>query len=165
MLWPARYPLPSTLILVAVTTYLGFEVLFVDAEIVTLAEASSTSDVEIDLVTGPELKPIDLKVFSTTLARPIFNPERVPTKSTPEPVVAVKAEPTVVQKPDARVILLSGIMSQADGTVSVFLTGTSDSRWVRVGDDFEGWTVVEANRDGVVLEHDGHVAEKTMYAQ
>lgn len=164
MKWPEKFPLPSTLVLVALVAFMAQSTLLGHAEVVSRAEASRVVPDQNAETTGPVIKPIELAAFETTLERPLFSPERRP--YAPEPVMtpvvsSPEPEPETII-PDAGGIILSGAMT-LNGVVSVLLEGFSESRWVSEGDTFEGWSVVKVENGGVVLQMDDTIARKGIF--
>jgi len=162
--WPAKYPLPSTLVLGAAALYMAQATLLSEVQVVSRAEAAR-SETENHTISNAEIMPIDLSEFGASLERPIFTPTRRPNE--PNLAVAVPAAaPVPVAEPqtDSDEIDLLGTM-ETGGTPKAYLVSMSDSRWVGIGDKFEGWTVIGIQAGIVTLNLDNDFAVKQMFEQ
>lgn len=162
--WPARFPLPSTLVLGAAVLYMAHTTLLSEVQVASRAEAAR-SEPESVAVSYTEVVPIDLSEFAASLERPIFSPTRRPNE--PKLAVTLPAAdpvPVVESQIGSDEIDVLGTM-ETGGTPKAYLVSMSDSRWVNIGDEFDGWNVMGIQNGLVVLERDGDIVVKQMFEQ
>ncbi len=102
-------------------------------------------------------------LVTTIEARPLFaqgrrNPDLVAPPipvavvpvELPDPVIV--AEPAIAEVPTAPAILVVGNMSSGD-IAQVLVRNSSDNseRWLKVGDEIDGWALVEITQDTIYL--------------
>jgi hypothetical protein len=99
-----------------------------------------------------------LERLSATRARPLFSPTRRP--PAPPPVFA-PAPPAPPPPPD--IVLLAVIMDGEDARVVVRGGRGAKTRRVGIGDDIDGWKVVQIEGQKLVLSLDDRVAKFAMF--
>ncbi|RWM12889.1 MAG: hypothetical protein EOR72_20450 [Mesorhizobium sp.] len=118
-----------------------------DTEPIVSTGGERASSIPADLNT-PTLLP--LPELTQSLARPLFLKARRPWVAPPEPalqpvVAAVEpaaAPPVPVETVAELQLSLAGIQKDPDGMQALILTvGKRESRWVRLGETVDGWTV------------------------
>lgn len=97
-----------------------------------------------------------LEEYASIIERPLFLPDRRPPEEAPDqPDVAPPEEPTDLAGVDLNAVMITSKV------ISAWLRAPSSQELVRlrIGDDFEGWTVSRIEPDRLVLERQGEVDE------
>jgi hypothetical protein len=98
--------------------------------------------------------------LSTTLERPLFSPSRHPPAPPPPPAVEAAAPPS--SPPN---LLLFGVVMDGEGARAL-IRASADKKIQRaqIGDDIEGWKVVQIEGRKLVLALDGRFATFTLFS-
>ena len=107
------------------------------------------------------------RIASDLLERPLFMRDRrpyteaavevIPPAPAPEPVItaapaAPAPEPEPRAPPHAPMI---GIYADQSGLAALMRGDDGDERWVRIGEQLEGWRVTSITRNAITLQSDG----------
>ena len=105
------------------------------------------SDPAIEIPAMPKYDPPPIETFAAALDRPLFSPDRRPSKDAPVAASVVESQ--------ALTATLQGILFANSGSVAL-LTAVGESTPVRVsqGELFLGWRLLEIHADNVVFEKD-----------
>jgi len=97
-----------------------------------------------------------LEEYASIIERPLFLPERrPPPEESDEPEEAPAEEPTDLDGVDLNAVMItSGLISGC-----VRAPASQDLVRLRIGDEFEGWTVSRIEPDRLVLERQGEIDE------
>jgi general secretion pathway protein N len=101
--------------------------------------------------------------LSTTLERPLFSPSRHPPAPPPPPAVEAAAPPAPPSSPPN--LLLFGVVMDGEGARAL-IRASADKKIQRaqIGDDIEGWKVVQIEGRKLVLALDGRFATFTLFS-
>jgi general secretion pathway protein N len=101
--------------------------------------------------------------LSTTLERPLFSPSRHPPAPPPPPAVEAAAPPAPPSSPPN--LLLFGVVMDGEGARAL-IRASADKKIQRaqIGDDIEGWKVVQIEGRKLVLARDGRFATFTLFS-
>lgn len=128
------------------------------------ANKSAPTRTSVDLLTKAALTDADLV---ETHARPLFSQTRRPFVAKPPPAIEqqpVVAEVVVEKLSELpRRLALVGISSGQSASVLIRNEESAETRWLRVGEAFDGWTLAEATADGAVFTCAGQQAGNCDY--
>jgi hypothetical protein len=107
------------------------------------------------------MRPAPAKVYTETLARPIFRADRKPFVAAVEPPPpaieeAAEAPAPATQSQPPQGLKLVGVMRDGDGQNRAFVRSaqTPAANWLRVGDEIDGWRLSAITPSGVTLSSD-----------
>ena len=105
---------------------------------------------------APLLPPRPDIFYDAITARPLFSPTRRPIEATaelvavPEPVEALPT-PEMSEQPN---VGLGGVLGSIDERKALILFEDSPARWLRLGDDVDGWKITDISDKTITLSSD-----------
>ncbi len=123
---------------------------------VPVADAAGIeADIEVEPFQPPRIADLDL--YSETVERPVFYPERRPPE--PEPEVAVQTPPPPPPEPDVELTLV-GVMLTEEGTaVLIRQEDTREVARLGLGEEVADWRLEQVRPQQVTLSQDGRTRE------
>lgn len=154
-------PLVGTVCLLGLTVGAG---LFASAQIENEVQdqasdsiVSASENTQPSASLTPQRPPPRPDIFYDAItARPLFSPTRRPAEAatdivvTPEPVEAL---PTLIlsERPN---IGLGGVLGSIDERKALIIFEDSPARWLRLGDDVDGWKITDISDKTITLSSD-----------
>jgi hypothetical protein len=123
----------------------------------TLAAASALLDAQAQGISGAgsnlpnPLARLSLEELSATRDKPLFAPTRRPPAPPPPPPPAVVRQAPPPPPPQPPALTFFGVVSEADGARALVRGPSNESLRLRIGDEVEGWSVIEIDRRRLVL--------------
>lgn len=132
------------------------------ASAATVFDASALDDRAVDTRNVSQNRGFDLArkaslsdaELTQTLARPIFSPDRRPFVAKPQVVEQPVAHVTVVEQPiiaPRRLLLLGTNVGGSVSSVLVRNQESSEVRWLKLGESFDGWVLTKAAADAATF--------------
>lgn len=141
-----------------------------DIRPIALDHSASTPKATSGAIPSADPKPARAKVYTETLARPIFRADRKPFVAAVEPPPPVIEE--AVEAPQAappveppQGLKLVGVMRDNDGQDRALVRSaqTPAAAWLGVGDEIDGWRVSEITQSGMTLSADASSVTLNLY--
>lgn len=117
--------------------------------------AGIEADIEVEPFQPPRIADLDL--YSETVERPVFYPERRPPE--PEPEVVAQAPPSPPPEPDVELTLV-GVMLTEEGTaVLIRQEDTREVARLGLGEEVADWRLEQVRPQQVTLSQEGRTRE------
>lgn len=103
--------------------------------------------------------------YEAITTRPLFSPTRRPVQAVPDTVAAPKPivaapTPTLSEQPK---IALGGVLGSTNERQALILFDDRQAQWLRVGDDVDGWEIINISDKAVILSADARTFRLEMF--